>query len=192
MAIKITVFRITGTSPLMQSNPANFITDEVKKDLKAKKVEYDSQEEARLRVYENDGHFVHPSASFRRSMMNAVTGRKFGKKAARMVIAGAVFPCEEFVTILNGKGKPAKNYEIDKRSVVIKASKARVLRCRPKFWPWACGLPLEIDEELISPDQVKESLDLAGRVIGVGEFRPDPSDGKSGIGTFGRFTSEIK
>lgn len=201
MAIEQVTFRVTGLSPLMQSNPACFITDEPDDQLKVKQKEYDADREAALRCYPKGGWsadgkkatgpYQHPAASFRRSMMNAVTGMKYGKKAARMVIAGAVFPVDEWVTILNGSGKPAKGYELDKRSVVIKSSKARVLRVRPKFWPWSCLLNLEIDHDWLTTEHVLEALARAGRIIGVGEFRPDPSDGKSGIGTFGRFKCEI-
>ena len=106
-----------------------------------------------------------------------------------MVIAGAVFPVDEMMLILDGKGKPAKKYEIDKRAVVIKGS--RVIRCRPKWFPWIIKVPLEIDMELISLSQVQDAGQLAGRIIGLGEFRPDPSSGKSGVGTYGRFTFSI-
>jgi hypothetical protein len=122
-------------------------------------------------------------------MMTAVSGRKFGKKAARMVIAGAVFPVETDCIILKGNGKPAKEYIIDKQPAVV--GKARVPRCRPKFFPWSIMLPLELDTDLITPAQTLEALELGGRIIGIGEYRPDPSGGKSGVGNFGRFSAEI-
>jgi len=189
MAIKIVTFRITGTSPLMQSNPASMSSSDEGTGLATKKV-YNDEEEASIRAYrDSEGHFVHPSASFRRAMMTAVSGRKFGKKAARMVVAGAAFPAETDCLLLDENEKPIAGYEIDKRPVVV--NKSRVLRCRPKFSPWRLLLPIEIDTELLTDEQALESLQLAGRIIGIGEFRPDPSNGRSGVGTFGRFTAEI-
>lgn len=201
--IDVVTYRILGKSPLMVQNPAAFITDEDKKALATKK-KYVSEEEAALRVYylvdnelliESDpkklkgGKFVFPASAFRRSLMTAVSGRKFGKKSARMVLAGAVFPSSEWISVLDEKLKPVKGYELDKRSVVI--NKARILRVRPKWTDWRMTISFEVDTELVSAEQVKEALDLAGRIIGIGEFRPDPSGGKSGIGSFGRFTAQI-
>ncbi len=202
--IEIARFRVRGLSPLMQNNPANFITDDsAEGGISAGKKVYDSEVEAALRCYPDHwenmddpdtkvtavGPFGHPAASFRRSMMTAGTGRKIGKKAARMIIAGAVFPVHENVTIITEKGKPITEYEMDKRSVVIQ--KSRILRVRPKFWPWFVDLDLEVDRDFLSMEQVLEVLNISGRIIGVGEFRPDPSGGKSGIGTFGRYDAEF-
>jgi hypothetical protein len=172
----------------MQSNPTSMSNDEGS-GLGVKK-KYDDKAEAEMRAYRNPAkQFVHPTAALRRCMMTAVAGRKFGKKPARMIIAGAVFPVEQEAIILNGDGKPAKGYEIDKTPVVV--NKARVLRCRPKFFPWSLLLPLELDTELVTAEQVLQALDLGGRIIGIGEYRPDPSNGKSGVGTYGRFKAEI-
>lgn len=189
MAIEIVTFKIVGKTPLMQSNPATLCEEPDVAGLGVKK-KYNDAEEAALRVYLNpDGQFVHPSAAFRKCMMTAVSGRKFGKKAARMVIAGAVFPVETECVILNGNGKPATHYEIDKQPAVV--GKARIPRCRPKFFPWSILLPLELDAELITAEQTLEALRLGGRIIGIGEYRPDPSAGKSGVGSFGRFSADI-
>lgn len=189
MAIKIVTFKITGKTPLMQSNPATLCMEPDSGGLGVKK-KYDDAQEAALRLYVNsDGKFVHPSAALRKCMMTAVSGRKFGKKAARMVIAGAVFPVETECVILDAKGNPAKTYEIDKQPAVV--GKARIPRCRPKFSQWSMLVPLELDDELIAPEQVLEALQLGGRIIGIGEYRPDPSGGKSGVGSFGRFSAEI-
>lgn len=202
--IEIFVYRVRGLSPLMQSNPECFITDEPDTALKTKKQDYNSDAEAAMRCYPkggltwpegNDdgvvtatGPFLHPAAAFRSAMCKAAVGRKIAKRAARMVVAGAVFPVDEFVTIEDDEGEPAE-YVLDKRSVVVQ--KARILRVRPKFTPWECDLKLEVDRDFIGEKVLTEILNLAGRIIGIGEFRPDPSDGKSGIGTFGRFNVEF-
>jgi len=198
MAYEIHTWLIEGISPLMQSNPEKFIESSEKDDKKAKKLSakkktYNDEEEADNRSYRDNGNFVHPASAFRRGLCAAVAGRKYGPKSARMVIAGAVFPVEEAIVILDQKQKPASKYTIDRRSVVIKSRGARnkILRCRPKFEKWSMKLALEIDTDLIEEDQVTQALVLMGRTIGLGENRPDPSDGKSGIGTCGRFTAKL-
>lgn len=183
MKPEIVTFRIIGMSPLLQNNPAEFIGKQEEAALTTKK-EYNDQEEAALRVYKSgDGSFLHPSESFIKSMVRAVTGRKFGKLSAPAVIKGSVFIAEPHCVILDDKGKPAKSYTIDRRPVVVN-KKARVLRCRPCFQPWTLLLALDIDTAIVSPDRIREALALAGRTVGVGDYRPEKGGG------FGRFKCE--
>jgi len=189
--IKVHVWKIIGISPLMQSN-AECIEMNNNDALSVKKT-YDDKDEAEKRLYKVDGKYCHLTSAFRRALTDAVRGRKFGSKQARYIISAAVFPVDEYCVICSKDGKPIKKYTIDKRSVVIKsgAKRNRIPRVRPKFITWTMLLPLEIDLELIQIEQVTEALNLAGRLIGIGEFRPDPTEGKSGIGIFGRFTAEF-
>ena len=58
----------------------------------------------------------------------------------------------------------------------------RFLRTRPKFdIPWSCVFTADTDEELVDKTQLESWLDIAGRRIGLGDWRPE----KSGI--YGRF-----
>lgn len=181
MRPEIVVFKIIGTSPLLQNNPANFIGND--DTALAGKKKYKDDEEARLRLYlDGDKNHCHPTESFTKAMVKAVAGKKFGKLFATAVIKGSVFITEPMAVIEDLKGKPAKEYAIDRRPVVV--GKARVLRCRPVWNQWQIRLPLEIDTAMISADHVRESLLLAGRIIGVGDYRPEKGGG------FGRFKCE--
>lgn len=181
MKPEIIVFQIIGISPLLQNNPAAFIGSS-DGNLAGKK-EYDDEEEARLRLYlDPDGNHCHPTQAFPRSMAKAVAGKKFGKMFATAAINGSVFITEPFSIIEDENGKPAKDYTIDRRSVVI--GKARVLRCRPCWKNWRMRLALEIDTAILQPVQVRESLALAGRIKGIGDYRPEKGGG------FGRFRVE--
>lgn len=185
MKPQIVVFTVIGMSPLLQNNPAPFIgktgdTDE----LTAKKV-YRDEEEAALRVYHGpDGTFVHPAGAFKRAILKAVTGKKFGKASAPGVVKGAVFLTEPWCVIEGEDGRPVTTYTIDKQTVVV--NKARVLRCRPSWMPWRLALALEIDTARITPAHVLSALALAGRIIGVGDFRPEVGGG------FGRFNCQLR
>lgn len=67
--------------------------------------------------------------------------------------------------------------------VVVKRN--RIMRTRAKFDPpWACKFTVDVDEELIDRDQLMEWLDIAGRRIGIGDWRPEKS------GVYGRFQTE--
>lgn len=185
MKPQIVTFKVTGTSPLLQNNPEKFIGQTDSSALATKK-KYIDEEEARLRVYQSeDGSFGHPSESFKKSILRAVTGKKFGKLSAPGCIRGAVFTVEQYSVIEDANGKPLKAYTIDRRSVVNPANKARILRCRPIWNTWTMRLSLEIDTAIITPEHVLESLNLAGRIIGVGDFRPEKGGG------FGRFRAEL-
>ena len=180
MKPEIVVFEITGLSPLLQNNPANFIGAEEDGAITAGKKKYEDTEEARLRLYAEDGYFYHPAEAFTKAMVKAVAGKKFGKMFATTAIKGSVFIAEPSTVILDKSGKQATKYEIDRRPVVV--GKARVLRCRPKWSPWKMRLALEVDTAILSAEQVLEALSLAGRIIGIGDYRPEKGGG------FGRFS----
>ena len=180
MRPEIVVFDIVGISPLLQNNPANFIGTPEDGTLTCGTKKYNDAEEARLRLYvSEDGRFRQPCESFTKAMVKAVSGKKFGKVFATAAIKGSVFIAEPFCEILSADGKPIKDYTIDRRPVVV--GKARVLRCRPCFQDWRIRLALEIDTAMLQPSHVWESLSLAGRIVGVGDYRPEKGGG------FGRF-----
>ena len=180
MKPEIFTFRVVGMTPLLHNNPASFIGVDQEADLSSGKKKYDDEEEARLRLYMDDeGNFYHPTEGFLKSMVRAVTGKKFGKLTATTATKGSVFMTEPFSILVNSKGKPLTNYTIDKRPVVV--GKARVLRCRPKFEDWHVNLSLEIDTSILNESHVRDALGLAGRIVGIGDYRPQCGGG------FGRY-----
>lgn len=72
----------------------------------------------------------------------------------------------------------------DTRSVKVGTS--RVMRSRPLFTSWGCSMNLLIDPEQIEVEQVVTALDLAGRLCGLGDFRPACG------GMFGRFSATVE
>jgi hypothetical protein len=180
---EITVFTVIGLSPLLQNNPAEFI-GKTDKDpgLKAKKT-YRDDEEAALRCYRDDeGRFGHPAQAFIKAMLRAATGKKFGKVSAPGLIGGNVFITETLCIIEDERGDPITQYTIDRQPVVV--SDARVLRCRPSWFPWRMRVALEINVLMVSPDNVRAVLALAGPTVGIGDYRPEKR------GRFGRFRVE--
>ena len=120
MPLELHTWKISGVSPLLQNNPAGTMGGGDDGGIKAGKKKYDDKEEAAIRTYKNaDGLFVHPTAAFRSGILVAAGGRKIDKKAARTIIAGALFPSETEAILLNEKGKPIKEYAIHKCRVVV-------------------------------------------------------------------------
>lgn len=60
----------------------------------------------------------------------------------------------------------------------------RILRTRAKLDEWAATFTVEVDDELVDERQLAPWLDIAGRRIDLGDWRPE----KSGHG--GRFETE--
>lgn len=191
MALELHTWRIVGISPLLQNNPAGTMKSGTGDRMSAGKKSYDDEEEAAVRVYRcEDGAPMHPTAAFRSGLLNAAKGRKIGKTAARAVVAGAVFPTEMESRLIDAKGKPLTKYAIHKCRCVV--GKSGILRCRPAWMPWQLLLALDIDTDFISQlSLVTELLNISGRIIGIGDYRPDTSGGKSGVGTFGRFEAAL-
>lgn len=72
----------------------------------------------------------------------------------------------------------------DARSVVV--SQSRLMRYRPKFDTWETeSFDILYDPETLDRDQVVRALETAGKLIGIGDYRPDKG------GTFGRFDVEV-
>ncbi len=69
-------------------------------------------------------------------------------------------------------------------TVPVVVQRSRVLRTRAQFRPWALTFTVEVDDELVDQSQLGAWLDIAGRRIGLGDWRPEKS------GSFGRFAIE--
>ena len=72
------------------------------------------------------------------------------------------------------------------QSVVVNpVGKGRVIRTRAKFdTPWECDFALDVDEELVDKSMLERWMEIAGRRIGLGDWRPEKS------GQYGRFETE--
>ena len=66
-------------------------------------------------------------------------------------------------------------------TVGVVVQRARILRTRAKFDTWGVTFTAEVDPELIDKEQLATWLDIAGRRIGLGDWRPEKS------GHYGRF-----
>ena len=91
-----------------------------------------------------------------------------------------MFPATERTALIDPATAAALvDYDIDTRRATVQRN--AVLRSRPRLEKWAAKVELEIDEEFIAEPTLRELMDIAGRIIGVGDFRPEKS------GPFGRF-----
>lgn len=82
-----------------------------------------------------------------------------------------------------GPKDPEKLFE-DTRFVDVRGVKvgtAKLMRCRPKFIEWSMSFSVSLDTELLNVDEFVEIARDAGRLIGLGDYRP----------RFGKFSVEV-
>jgi len=133
-------------------------------------------------LYRNeDGSICLPSEYLRMSIINAARYRqdpRSPRKSAMDLFKAAIVGLEELCVLTNKLGEPFTQPEyIDRRRVTVQRN--GLTRHRPALhsgWkstvPLMCNLP-----EYVTPQLLNEVVQSAGRLIGVGDFRP----------TFGRF-----
>ena len=66
-------------------------------------------------------------------------------------------------------------------TVPVVVKRQRIPRSRAKFDEWSCTFAVDADDELVDKDQLEAWLDIGGRRIGLGDWRPEKS------GKYGRF-----
>lgn len=171
--MKTVKIELTGESPLLMNNPASMMEEQSSTKKTAK---YDIKKDAEKLAYKDaKGVLYVPAAAIKGCLIGGASYVKFGKYAAKPLIAGGVRIRPEKVSL------GIKKYDIDVRTVVIQ--KARVVKGRPMIRNWKISFELEYDETLI-PDAkaaLKPIFEDAGKRVGLLDFRPQK------LGDFGRF-----
>lgn len=174
--MKIIEVRINGVSPLLQHRFPE--EDQGTKTRKKSASSDDSMVEASLYRLP-DGTIYQPSTHILGCLKAAgarfqIVGRR--KSTFKNVIGGGA-------VIIEPDAIPHifQRWQVDVRAVVNPSTKGRVLRKRPVFKEWGLSFRMLVDEEEMPVETLKEIFDLAGRSIGIGDYRPQRG------GPFGRF-----
>lgn len=173
---------IKGKTPYMQHRMNDQKLDEWEKKrhkiIERPDVASDDLKRALMVSYEDDKGFFIPSEHVLGSLINAgkMVKSKVGnaKKSMANIVAGMFYV------------SPAKLYlrddfVVDKRSAVNHAIKGRVIVIRPKWESWSVKFTLNVDNDSITSETVKEIITNAGQYVGIGSFTPRQN------GMFGRF-----
>jgi hypothetical protein len=165
---------VTGVAPLIL-HAWNVDSVEVKakaaKGSKAKK-----EDDVESYVYRNEaGEIAIPTEYFRQSLINAARFRqdpRSPRKSAMDLFKAGIAGLEELCSL----GTKEWDY-LDRRRVTVQRN--AITRVRPAMKPgWRVDLLVGVVlPEYISADVLNETLTQAGRLVGVGDFRP----------TYGRF-----
>jgi len=142
------------------------------------------REEAEKVTYrDKQGRFYFPGSAISRMLREVASNHKLkgSRKSAKYVVPAAVLVMDDALTICNGDGKPAVDFEVDSRPVVIPATKGRIMRHRPRFDVWSASFTVRINDLILPVDFIHKLLTEGGEQHGIGDFRPEKG------GPFGTF-----
>lgn len=167
---------ITGVTPLLMHNPASMSAP--KAGIKKREAPDPEVEADKAAYWSSNGHkaLIIQDKHIKACMVNAAKGYRtgVGRKALRPLIA-AQTRVEPFEIDLG-----TDKYEIDIQGVVIQ--RARVLRARPKIWPWKAKFNILYHlETFLDTDILKEIVKSGGLFVGLLDFRPEK------CGSYGQF-----
>lgn len=187
-------YRVTlkGTQPLIQHNgaagldtrsPANIEKAQIAKKRGSNRTEVD---DARLRELETQtslwldgsGAPTVPEAALRATIETGARKLKQGPQVREGLIVEAVESFDYDRSLGTTVEELCKTVQF---TVGVVVQRSRVLRTRAKFDEWAVTFTVDTDPELVDKAQLASWLDIAGRRIGLGDWRPEKS------GSFGRF-----
>ena len=128
---------------------------------------------------DDDGRPTLPASALRAALEAAARKTKQGGDVREgLLVEALAFTYDEkrYGTTVEAIGKSAQF------TVPVVVQRARILRTRAKFdCPWSIVAVIDADDELVDKQKLTAWLDVAGRRIGLCDWRPQKS------GTFGRF-----
>ena len=119
-----------------------------------------------------------PPAALRANIERAARKLKQGPQVREGLIVESVDQFHYDHSLGETAGELAKTVQFTTGVVV---QRNRVLRTRAKFDRWGVTFTVEVDDELVDREQLLAWLDIGGRRIGLGDWRPEKS------GHYGRF-----
>jgi hypothetical protein len=142
-----------------------------------KKTDDDRAEIARIEyrggLYETtDGLVGWPTQNVWRCLYDAATKFKLGTTVKRAL----VFDDVTVPMLLDGETAKADTLlderpeTLDYRSVVVQ--RARTMRARPKLTGWSCEHTFELLEDELQVQNLIPVFERAGRLVGIGDWRP--------------------
>jgi hypothetical protein len=189
--MKTIAVTLSGVTPLMMhndqlANPMNEYAKQLKEyTSKRQKTDEDYEAIAQIEflggIYYSDQSGIYiPGRNVRKCIENGATLMKKGTAVKR-----GVFVVEaELPLTYSGPRTPKDLYRtkafVDTRTAGN--NKARIVRTRPIFAPpWSLTATLMVDPSQINDSDLRQCIDMAGKLCGLGDYRPYPSGGTFGI-----------
>lgn len=188
---------LTGLGGLIQHNgaagldtrsKANLEKAEIARKRGSNRTETDDQRLAELECQtslylDGSGAPTLPAAAVRAMIETSARKLKQGPQVREGLVVESIdafdYDRERMGTTVEELGKSAQF------TVGVVVQRNRILRTRALFEPWSLTFTLDCDDELVDKEQLETWLDIGGRRIGLGDWRPEKS------GSYGRFTAEV-
>lgn len=171
---------VTGVSPLMQHRFPLPDLEALSKGGSLKSGEPDYSQEWRKAMYvDSNGCLYQPAAHFEGAMIKAAASYKIkgarGKTYKDLFRSSVIVSPDEIPFNMPAPqeldGDPDKVMYLDVRPVVIQ--RARIARIRPTFKAgWHLEFEIMVSDGQIPKNVLYEVLSLAGKTVGVGDYRP--------------------
>jgi len=173
-------FRVRGVCPLLMHNgqladPLNKFAKAMKKiSGKRGKTDEDFAELARIEFLgslytDKTGKPVLPGELIEATIVKGAKQKKKGPKAKAGIIVDGNAP------LIYSGPKTAEQLVKDdsfRLATPVKVQQSRVVRTRPKFDEWECEFTVHYLPDQVDTDDLKDWLEVAGRVCGFGDWRP--------------------
>lgn len=181
MAFQELKFQIKGLAPTIMhngqlANPLNPIAKRIKEitSKKTKKTDEDLIEIAHLEFLgglylDEAGRPCWPGENVEIMIRSAARTLRRGKDVEKAVICDGNWPVE-----YDGPKDPETLWQDERfRNMAMpKVGTGRVLRCRPMFTNWGLTFVVHYDAEIVNRSDVERWVEIAGREIGLSEWRP--------------------
>lgn len=171
--------QITGVSPLLQHRYPMATLEEMASGATKKTGTPDYTQEWRKALYVNNNGVFQPASHIEGALVKAAVAYKIkggGRKTYKDLFRAAVFVTPEEIPHNIPEPKELdtdadKELYLDMRPVVIQRS--RIVRIRPALKSgWQLDFEIEVLDEQIATDLVHDVLSHAGKVVGIGDYRP--------------------
>ena len=165
--MKIFDVSIEGIRPLLMHRfPEEVANEKIQKRTGA----HDDSKEAEISLYRHsDGTIYQPAEHIEGAIKQAAKDFRITGKRSRSysVLVQAQVEVEP-------RAIPHKNQKwvTDARSVVLSATRGRIMRYRPRFDIWALDFKLVVNDDQIPVEVLKGILEHAGNHEGIGDYRP--------------------
>lgn len=187
-------FRITGTYALLQNNPAAMLAPPPPPGPKGPTEKPPLEQQAEAAAYRlKSGQLYFPAIAFRKALLGACKnktvkpgGKGRGIQVVTFMKATAFTEALEAPLFHPKTWKPITDFDVDVRRVVMKGTGGAIARARPLIREWATEIVMECDTDFVTAAMILELLTLAGKMIGVGDYRPERG------GPFGRFMVQLQ
>jgi len=175
--VKTIKVEITGITPILMHRFSEEARAQIENGTTRTGQRATKEEAAEAAAYRlRSGNLGFPAENLKAAIRRAAAFRRIGRRSAVPAFSGGLFIVPEMIDF------GIRDYVIDERSVVIKATRGRVMRYRPRLDSWKLTFSIQYDETLLPTESlIREVLADAGAKVGIGDFRPEKG------GWFGRF-----